>query len=217
MSTGAQLIARATRKIDEPSYTQADILDLLNQGLLKATELLMFPGLQATDEVTTATGANSVNLPANYQKGLYRAMNADKSPLIIKPNLAALLDLVGNDYGEAGDVSVVCEHGTTLVYDRIPAAAVDITLFYYRKPAAITALTTALDGVTPAVLTRIEEAIVHYAAYAGYEDIENDRDVQKIDTNHNLTRFEAIIEEIRRTTSVGVSLPAPPVVMGCFR
>jgi len=217
MSTGAQLIARATRKIDEPAYTQTDILDYLNQGLSMATELLMFPGLQATDEVTTSTSENSVALPANYHHGLYRATNADKSPLIIKSNLAAMIDAVGSSYGEPGDVSFVCEHGTLLVYDRIPAEAVDITIFYYRKAAAITALSTALDGITPSLLTRVESAIIHYAASMAFGDMESGVDSRQTDAIYNMDLFTSTIEDIRKRTSVGVSHPAPPIVTGCFR
>ncbi len=217
MSTGAQLIARATRKIDEPAFTQADVLDYLNQAFTLATELLMFPGLQATDEVTTSTSENSVALPANYQKGLYRATDADKNQLVIKSNLAALLDVAGSNYTEEGDVSVVCEHGASLVYDMIPADAVDITIFYYRKPAAITALTTALDGVTPSLLARVEDAIIYFAAQKAFEDMESGVDSRQSDAIYNLERGMAIIEEIKRTTSVGVSHPASPVVTGCFR
>ena len=215
MATVEQLLARVKSKIDEPDYTDEDFFGLLNEGLSTVTEMLVFPGLQATASVNTATNASVVALPANYQKGLYAASFTDGTRPTILSSLAQLIELAGNYYEEVGDINCICEHGANLAYDRIPAAAVAIKLHYYRKAAEITDATTVLDGITPAVLARVEKAIVHYAAHVAIDD--RDNGVAKTDTNHHLDLFNSIVDEIRRTTSVGVSRPAAPVVKGCFR
>lgn len=215
MATGEWLLNRATRKIDEPDFDGDDILDLLNEGLLMVAQRLLFPGLQASATITTSTTDTAVPLPANYHKGLYAARLVGGNGLRVISSFGLLMNYAGHEFGRAGNIAMVCEHGSNLAYDRIPDPGVAIKLFYYRKPALITEETPVLDGITPSVLERVERAIIHYAAGSAADDQESG--IQKLDTNHHLRLFEDIVEEIRVAIGGNVSLPPPPVVTGCFR
>ncbi|HBA73417.1 MAG TPA: hypothetical protein DCZ63_14875 [Geobacter sp.] len=210
MATAEILLARAHKKIDEPDYDDDDVLDFLNEGLLLATNRLYFPGLQASASVNSVLTGNTVALPTNYQKGLFAARLPNGASLTVKSNLGQILDASGAGYETAGTITMVCEHGVLLAYDRIQTPVTAIKLFYYRKPAAITAETLVLDGITPAVLERIEKAIVHFAAYSAADIQENG--IVKLGANHHLKKFNDLIEEVRGTMTVGVSLPPPPIV-----
>ena len=215
---GERLKARLERKIDQDGYEDdSELYDMLSQGLKMAAELLKLPGLQMTDEVSTVTSGNMIDLPADYHHGLFNAYLTDtKDQIEIVNDWATLLRLTGTSYADSGDVSMICDNGAgQLVYDKIPAAATDITLFYYRAPADITYRTTALDGVPASIAARMEKAIVHYAAYLAFEDLENGVEGQKIDTGHNLSLFESIIDDIQLSIAP-VSLPPPTIVRGEF-
>ena len=210
MATGERLLARAKEKIDSAAFSDLDVLELLNEGLLLAAQEILFPGLQASESVNSVLTGNTVALPANYHRGLFAARLPNGSKLTIKSSLAQIVEEAGAGYETAGTISMGCEHGSLLAYDRIQTPVTAIKLFYYRKPAAITTATTALDGITPAVLERVEKAIIHYATYGASENKEGG--MAKLDTNHHLKLFYDIIEDIRGKLTVGVSRPEPPIV-----
>ena len=156
------------------------------------------PELFQTDTVTTATDAAYVSLPDEYQRNLFYV--ADSSGERINPPrggdlysfMLFLKQIYKKDLTEAGSIYAVCVKGNNLYYQGIPAAAVDLTIHFYRKPVDIALTTASPDGIPSHLQRRL---IVNYVCADIFGSmIENDTTNKMANTYHMNEFYRAGID-----------------------
>lgn len=173
--------------IDDPDYEDSEILlEYLNSSQRRLADDLFLPDLEdGMDTVTTLVDAWEEQLPATYHKGLYMAqVNGEEVNVHIDIKSMALVN--SGITMDEGDVEDVCARSSgTLLYQGIPAVAVDITLFYYRLPVDMTESTSSFpDGARGN--QNFEWAIIEDAAAKIFNEIEDGMEGAKVNT----TKYE---------------------------
>lgn len=200
--TGGALIDEVLRILQEPSVTRDDALAWLQRGADDVSSRVLLPALEARGEVTAMPDEVSVPLPADYQRGLFRATDQKGWPkLVLNGN-----DRLRHAYGASGRrVRGVVAAPPLLQYAPSPKEPETLVLYYYRKP-----LVFEDDEVDflPADYTKL---LVHFAAWTGFSLIEQGLEGKKQDTLYYKQEYYEGVEALRLYVREGESLPAPPL------
>jgi len=174
-------ISTEINNITQDSSFSGSINDYINQCILYAGALVDLPHLKRIGTVDTVLAQAYValtGLTGGFSGKLRRVKDSDGNPISIYPDLALLMD----DYPtmvEAGEVEGVALEGSTLWYQKIPAAEETLTCLYFRNPTTLSGDSESPTDF-PSHLHR--NLFVHGTAWIIYDQIEDDVEDQKVNT-----------------------------------
>lgn len=191
----ALLVTEVLKIVDSAGFAAADALKYLNRAQLAVANRLLLPDLaDGYDTVTTSTSAYSVALPSDYHKGLFLAQVDDEQVNTFK-DILSLSKVYGKLTTTAGSIVAVAINAGNLVYQEVPATAADIELFYYRKPVDMTNVDTSFpDGLQD--VDAYDDALIYYACWKMYTQVEQGLEGAKIDTKYNEDRWEQMVDRV---------------------
>lgn len=194
----AEIISRVARIIQDDSYSDADILELINEGrwFIAANVEPGLPGLRASDTVTTSDTANYVALPDDYHKGLFWVGSAAQERRISTRasdyhNLLTYLERYpAQDI--TGAIDAVCVDGVNLLYQGM--ADDTLTLKYFRKPVDIIDKDTEEPGEIPEHLQA--KLLVYYCCKEIFPELEDGADGKTPNTDKYAAKFDRAMVEM---------------------
>jgi hypothetical protein len=159
----------------DPAYTPHDILQVLNQGVLEVagrpmlannSKLPALPDLWTAQPLPTTPGDGAVSMPEAFQQGPVLVLNAAKREIPVLEYFGDFLSAFPVRTSAAGsDIDRASLAGRTLHYSPIPAASVELTVYFYRFPVPMGiesgAAQTAPDGIP---LHLCKPILVNFAA-----------------------------------------------------
>ena len=209
--TGEELITRVVRTVQDNSYDEEVILDLLNEGLMEVAGRVRLPGLEVTADVDTVPGNHQAALPANYQHGLFDCQSLTTIPVRVLNSKRQIMAKYGS-FDHSGAVRHVCAPAqNTLYYVPIPEVVDTLTLSYYRLPDTLTE--TGIPSCLPAEFHKILHS---YACFEIFDEIEDGMEGAKVNTDRHEGKFERLVGKLKLRYKEGQSYPRPPVVKGSF-
>lgn len=217
MATAGELIEEIYDIVLDSRYTGDMILTLLNKAMLYVASMLILPDLETSATVTTIASVNTLQLPANFHRNLFRVTATDQTanPGEIKllGSVAALVSYFGGTLSETDNrVIAVAPAGKSLIYAKIPEQPESLTIRYHRLPVNMVADTDEPDGLPPAFC----DILIHRVCYNIFSRIEDGTEGDKVNTKFHYGQMETMLEQLERYIRAGVSLPDAPVVMGEF-
>jgi len=168
------LIQRVRHIIDDPSYTNDDIGERLNEGMLEIAGEHLLPQLRTSSTVSTSTTNPYVSLPSNFHRHLFHVYSSTQNTVIAKGERIYHLSRLIKAYpglDSTGSIAKLALSGRTLYYQPKPASADTLTLWYYRKPVEMSANTDEPDGLPVHVHRKL---LVNYVAREIFDELEED-------------------------------------------
>lgn len=209
MANGGDVADYVLDVVQDDSFDEDSVLLLLNKCVKMISRKLVLPSLDTEGTVTAVSTGSSVAMPVNFQRNLYHCSDGTPRNVIevcnSKDQLSRYYDHRLSDTGT--QVKGVAAVRPLLYYAPRPAASTVLTLRYQRVPSTITT-STEIDTILPDGFSDLFE---HYALWKLYEKIEQGQEGQKVDTNHYMSLFLGMFDELALSLKEGVSLPAPPV------
>ena len=192
--TGAELISEVQSIIDDSSFDEETILDLLNDGLSMAAARVDIPGLAELDTVSTSTSADNVSLPSTYMRKLEGCYSVTNERTISGPGEMYDYLKFKRKYPSATSgsrVEALAVRGESLFYYPTPTTQEELQLSYYRKPDTLTE--SSSPDIIPEHLQK--RLLCAYAAGQIFNKIEDGIEGQKINTENNRNvSMEALAE-----------------------
>ena len=167
--------------IQDSSFDEATLNSYITHALQYACAQVLLPSLKRVDTVETSTSAAWValtGLDGGFSGILNRVVDSDGNLITIYSNLDMLMD----EYpalDEVGDVEAVALEGTTLWYQKIPAAAETLSILYYRDPAELSADSSTTSDIPVHLHYPI---LVCGGSYFAYNQIEDGIDGEKVNS-----------------------------------
>ncbi len=187
--TADDIIDRVVEKIQDPSYSDADILDLINDGRYYIAGEIDLPALQTTGTVSALSSASSVALPVDYHKNIYWIGSGNQQCRIGKGHgdYYNLLTFMETWPPVAGIITQACVDGANLLYQGKDDDT--LTLKYYKLPTAI-----LIANVATAVPTEIpyhlqKTLLVSYCCKEIFAEIEDGLEGAKVNTDYWTGQF----------------------------
>jgi len=189
MATLQEIRVSIQRVIVDDDYGEVEIdadiniaLQAIAGGIIMPNGSLSppLPDLHTMTTVQTDTTLPYISLPDNYQRQVFYA--SDSSDFRIWPVEGGdfyaftlfMNAAIKKDLSLQGSVTNISIKGNRLYYQGIPSAASDITLQYYRKPAALFAGTDIPEGVpSHLALPLLKHYVCKEIFGEGIEDGEN--------------------------------------------
>jgi hypothetical protein len=217
MATAGELIEEISDIVLDSRYDEDMILVMLNKAMQYVASMLILPDLETSATVTTIASVNTLQLPDNFHRNLFRVTATDQAahPGEIKlfGSVAALASHFGGTLTETGNrVTAVAPSGKSLVYAKIPEQPESLTIRYHRLPVDMTSDIDEPDGLPPAYF----EILLHRVCYNIFSRIEDGTEGDKVNTNFHYRQMMAMLDYLERYIRDGVSLPDAPVVVGEF-
>lgn len=173
------LIDKVRRKIQDDSYTAAEIIDLFNQCLAELAGEFLLPNLEAYAIVNTRTGQSYTELPADYHRNIRDCYsNALKRRIRIFGSKSQLernfsyRDLTGRVYA-------VAPKGRYLHYQHTPQSPEALEINYWRFPDRISSHSQRPDALPPHLC---EPLLVAYAVKELFAEIEDGIEGNQVNT-----------------------------------
>lgn len=188
MATTEAIIARVVEIIQDGSFDEDAILEMINEGrvTIAAEAEPGLPYLRADATVTTTSAASSVALPTNYHRGLFWVGSASQKRRIGTRigdyhNLMTFMERFPM-MDAAGQIEAVCVDGTNLLYQG--RANDTLTLKYFKVPEEIDI--ADIETATPAELPvwAQKPLLVAYCCREIYSIIEDGIEGPKTNTDH---------------------------------
>ena len=212
--TSTELVTFVQRAVKDDSFTESEILALLNEGLQAIAFEFCLPELEATKEISFVEGDDSVALPDDYHHDLWHIEPLDKTRRI---NIHTSLHSLQRIYQDTDTGSIIRDaavDGLTLHVRPILDEAQDVRVHYYRVPET---LVLADADATPPVVANSPEGIpvhlhsailVNYVASRLFDIIEDGVDGNKTNTkryeekylNEGLRQLERYAKRAPRLT-----------------
>lgn len=177
--------------VQDPSYTDAVVLGIFNDLLLDISggiEIVdngevrispPLPDLFTNGTFTADKDSAYASMPANYQRGLWRVVNADgRSLKLFYDNVNAIL-VFRPRLNLSGPVTMCALRGRNLYYQGIPTSDETLTVYYHRVPLGMTLADTSVDGLPDFLVHRL---LVNGACYRIYDEIEDGTEGNKTST-----------------------------------
>lgn len=207
MRTGSELAETILDIVQEPSLDEDAILVKLNEFAIDVAGRVLFPALEAEGTVNTVTTGASVSLPVNFHRNLF-ACNDPRGSITVLNSKAQLMLRNGTDLSlKQTRTASVAAAKPLLWYAPIPIEATALTLFYHRKPDAV----TASAGLTFLPDDSYEVMAINWVCWKLYEKIEQGMEGAKVDTGYYSALYLGMLEELRNALPQGVSMPPPPI------
>lgn len=206
MTTLSVLIAKGRTLVDDESFTEEWATELLNEGMKVISNKVKLPDLDTSSEVTATNSGNSVSVPDDYQRGLYRCRVKDSGRDVrVFNSLAQIVEHTGSMEAK-GDINCVAVVGKLLYYQGTPDNDVVLVLYYYRKPVPMVDDDDEPDGLPE----HFQRSLL--GAYVGgemYYLIEDGVEGATPNTDKYQGRFARLIDELSKELRAGISNPPP--------
>jgi len=193
MTTLASLITTISGILDDDDYTPAILTTRINEAVEEiAAGIRMpdgmisppLPDLFTTGTVSTSISAAYKSLPSNYQRKVFSVVDSsgDKIPFPSGGDYYSFQLLLNRlqkkDLSETGSIYICAIKGSNLYYQGIPSVSEDLTVFYYKKPTAMSGDNDEPDGLPDHLAVRL---LKHYVCReimgAEIEDADNSQGV----------------------------------------
>ena len=217
-----ELISQVIGIVHAPDYDNpADILKLINGSNRRIADLVLLPDLMdGFDTVDTATGEMEADLPPTYHRNLFMARVAGKD-IDIFQDVVSMSMIRGGLSLDAGDVAAVAVKKGALVYQKVPAASVEIELRFYRLPIPMVIVDEEAEGYDPEQDQSLPDgaygnddfdwAIIHDTCAKIFNIIESDINVVKVNTISHTALLKEKIDLLRDFAEAhGVQRPKRP-------
>ena len=192
MATGLELAEIVLGIVQDDSYDENDALYQFNQCAAFISGQYVLPSLDHQGTVTTSTETWSVSAPATFQRNLYEALDSAGRPIGILDSRKQMLAYCdGKITTTGGRIERLAVVGNSILYWPINTTAEELTLFYQRRPTAIT-LAGEVD-LLPGAFSDNDQVFINFACWKLYEKIEQGLEGQKVDTNHHLATFTGLL------------------------
>lgn len=208
-----RLIERADKAIGSQCESKDDIIEAINEGMTQVSSRVLIPELIQVRNIIFSAGLNSRVVPSDYQRELFDCRNvAINKPISIFNSYSQLLAEFKGCGGSPGKIQGVAIQGRKLLAYPVPAEDYTLELHYYRQPGNFTDNSYEEIVLPP----QFRKALVHYAAFTIYEDIENGLEGPKPNTDYHESQFEKYIDMLLTYYKEGVSRKPVTVVKGEF-
>lgn len=213
MATGTELADIVLNIVKEDEYDDDSALYQFNQCAEYLSQKFIIPSLDQQGKVTTSTSQWSIEVPEDFQRNLYAAIDSNGHSIGILDSRKQILRYSGGDISRVGSrVERVAVVGDTLLHWPVSSSSEELTLFYQRKPSKI----TMNDKVSllPGAFVGSDSIFINYACWKMFERIEQGLEGQKVDTQYYQALFIGLVDELELylKKESGVSLPGPKVV-----
>lgn len=209
MTIADNLISKVSKIIQDSSFSNADILGVLNSGvqaiaagpiMTNGARLAPMPELFTDDTVDTATDASRVNLPAEYQRDLRMVVSGESGERIrIEPSFEKFMRRNPQLDEEGTDVDEVTIMGRRLFYRPKPTSAVTLTLYFYRKPVDMAEGDEAEQQEPDGLPDHLYDALlVNYAAREIFETIDGDDGLLASTINKHDANYQKALYDLSR-------------------
>lgn len=185
------LVTRVLGIAQEPSYSAADVIELLYEGLVYSASRIYFPDLEQVGTVSTSTSTNIVALPSDYLKGLHRCTYGNTQIKVYDNQ--RMLDRVLSAFNASGNVVGVAPRGRYLYYQNIPATSVDLVLHYIKMPDILEAGGNCPDYLPSGLAAPL---LKHYALWKIFEAIEDGVEGEKVNTKYHEDEYEKALANL---------------------
>lgn len=174
------IILSVTDKVQDDSFTEDAILNLINECRAYVAAEVDLPALQKSAALTTLATESSVALPANYLRNIYWVGSVGQKKRIgTRPgDYYNMLTFLESYPVVAGQIERVCVEGDTLLYNGM--ADDSLIIKYYAMPPAITD-TMEEPSEIPAHMHR--PLLVSYCCKEIFNEIEDGIEGQKVNTD----------------------------------
>jgi len=191
--TADDIIARVVSKIQDSAFTEAAILDLINDGRFHIATIIDLPSLRTSDTLVATSTENSVELPDDYHKGIFWVWSTTQNRRIGKRlgDYYNILTFLETYPGQTGRIDAVCVDGPDLLYQG--AADDGLIIRYYKKPAVISDTDDSPEELPYQFQQRALEA---YCCKEIFADIEDGMEGQKVNTDFWAKKFDRIMAEL---------------------
>ena len=184
----SELVTFVQRAVKDGSFSESEILALLNEALLTVAFEFCLPELEATEEISFVGGDDFADLPDDYHHDLWHIEPVTKTERINIHTSLHSLQRIYKDTDTGGFIKDAAVDGLTLHVRPILTEDQDVRVHYYRVPE-----TLVLDdpAATPAVVANSPEGIpahlhnallVNYVAAKLFDIIEDGIDGGKANT-----------------------------------
>jgi len=201
MATLAELRALVSANVQNASFNTTTIDSYLNRGVTEIaggmpSTLGSFitpplPDLFTIATVATVTNAAYVSMPATFQRNLQFVSDSNG----IEVDIANSMIEFSSDYplmNGSGSVESVIEQGGNIYYQRIPTAAMTLTLHFYRLPVDMSLTTSVPDGIPSSLAVPL---LVNYACKEIFSIIEAGQKTQLKMLKH-IEMFNAALRQL---------------------
>ena len=203
--TGTVLAREVLAKVPDPKLYPTDAIELMNECLNLMAGELDLSHLNTVGTVTTVLDEDAALLPDNCTQGIYLA-TVDGFKVDVYDSYADMY-LALNE--ATGSIQGVAVDGVYLRYLPIPSEEKAVTIYYHRGITPITP-STAQDLFTGREVFNGENAMVHYAAYKLWDDIEDGLEGAKVNTNTHERRFNSFWRKCKAIIRQGPGRPTAP-------
>ena len=212
----SDLIADVQDVIQDDAYGEDEIMPLLNRAMTLISNKVLLPELEAYADITTVANTQSVALPANYHRELFKVKSAVYKDIPIFTSPARLFDACGLALeGMAGDVQAVAiTPGQTLFLYKVPSTAQTLTVWYFRKPLDMAADVDDPDGLPE----QFHDMLSNFACWKLFDKIEDGIEGKKVNADHYMGLWlDALTIGLPSfVEGLGVSRRKAPTVRGEF-
>lgn len=199
MNAASELTRRViAEKVQDASFTASWAFSVLNVGIETLVRLTTPPDLLVYNyDISILAGAKSVKMPVNFfGRKLYGAYNP-----ITKKNIRIVYRLVDflnlSTKSQSRSIDLVALKGTTLLIDGIPITDTSIQITYLSKPVLFESEDDDGSLINYFMNNTIaEEALIHFAAYKAYEEIEDGIEGKKVNTEYHLSQFNSYVQQL---------------------
>jgi len=195
VTTTHDLIEEVMGAIQDASFTPEQVIELFNECLLELAgdANFLLPDLEAWADITTATNANTVRLPADFMRTLrivHSITNNREVKVYGSPSQITRLFSVQN---QTGNVIAVAPKGRNLFYQRIPSSPETLRINYYRLPTRI----YSRDDKPFEIPWHFAKPLLkHYALRELFSLIEDGIEGAKVNTGYHDKRFTTAKEAL---------------------
>lgn len=210
-----ELITFVKAKVKDESFSDSEVLALLNEALLKTAHDLCLPGLQASDDLTFAVGDDLfAALPDDYDHDLWHATNTTEpwQDIKVSTSLHSLQRLYPRE-DVTGYIRDVAADGSVLHVRPAPQQEQTIRVWYYRLPELLVVPLTGTAPEPEAIPPHLHGPVLAYYAIAKlYDEIEDGVDGNKANTNNWEMKWQRALLDLSTTKGVKRAARSTPVV-----
>jgi len=190
--TTYELVTLVQRAVKDGSFSEQEILDLLNEALLAVSFEFCLPELEATEELSFSEGDDSVALPDDYHHDLWHIEPLTRPGRINIHTSLHSLQRIYRDTDTGNGIKDAAVDGLTLHVRPIVGETQDVRVHYYRTPEELhlgdmTATPATQPNSPEGIPAHLHSALlVNYAAARLFDIIEDGIDGGK----NNTRRYE---------------------------
>lgn len=206
--TFAEIYDAVQDKIDDTSYTQADVMKIANKGRLWIASQVLLPALQTDGTVTTVADTAYVALPTDYMRNLTQCYSTTNERWIKVWEDLRLFLRCFTKLDQTGYVIGVSIRGDYLHYQYVPDDddydLETLKLWYYKHP---TPFTVVGDKPTELHAALAEDLVAEWCIKEIFDEIEDGLEGQKVNTIYHTGKFNQHFSALKK-------LYGPPLVDG---